>query len=207
MLVRICTKIADQLIRADILEYELEAWCIYWLQKRILTALGISMMLLFGGLHFGVGITICFLLGVLPLRRHLSGYHTQSPFTCMALFLGIMIAALLLHSLFNFTLSVLFSIANSIACLVFITKIPVSEFDPRVHIGEEEIEANHRLAFYTLILEDIVGGSVALLLRSIEYLSACQIGIFVAVASSAYRKFRRLPEQAHSLSQNSRALP
>lgn len=191
MLVHVCTKVTEQLIRAGMLEQELEDWCIYWLQKRVLTVLSVSVMLLLGSLHFGMGITICFLLGLLPLRRRLGGVHTKSPHTCMALSLSIMLVALLLHGFFSNVLSLLFSIVNSIACLAFVIKVPASEFDPRLHINGEEIEANHRLAIRTLILEDIVGASAALLLRSVRYLSACQVGTFVVVISFVYCKLKR----------------
>lgn len=88
MLVRICSKITERFIHYDILDQELADWCTYWLQKRILTILVVSVMLIVGSLLFGLKSSACFLLGLLPLRRRLSGYHTKSPYSCNIFYRG-----------------------------------------------------------------------------------------------------------------------
>lgn len=152
MLIHICTLVTERLIRAGMLEKELENWCIYWLQKRLLTVFGVLAMFLLGSKQFGIGVTICFLLGLLPLRRRLSGFHTKSPCTCLILSLSIMQIALMLHNLFSSIFSLLFGVISIIICLAFVVKAPIEECDSLLHIKREEIEENHRLAIRTLFL-------------------------------------------------------
>ena len=70
----------------------------------------VLLMSLLGEWAFGADVTVCFLLGLLPLRRRLCGYHTKSPGSCMVLSLGVMLLALLVHSTFNRMASIVFAL-------------------------------------------------------------------------------------------------
>lgn len=140
MLVQICSKLTERFIRNGILDQELADWCIYWLQKRILTVLVVSLMLILGSLIFGSKVTVCFLLGLLPLRRRLNGYHTKSPYTCMILSVCVMLLALLLHSAFNQLVSLVFSIVNFVVCLTLVVCVLVDQVDSQLLLTREEAE-------------------------------------------------------------------
>lgn len=190
MLIQICSRITERFVQYGILDQELTDWCIYWLQKRILTTFTVSLMLVLGSFIFDVKTTLCFLLGLLPLRRRLNGYHTKSPCTCMVLSVSVMLLSLLLHSTFSETGSLIFSILNFPICLVLILFAFGSQADPCLHLTKEEISENHSLAVRTLLWESGIGIVTALILQSVSFLSACQIGITVVVLSSAYCNIR-----------------
>ncbi|MBS5670678.1 MAG: accessory gene regulator B family protein [Firmicutes bacterium] len=169
---------------------ELSDWCTYWLQKRILTMLIVLLMSLLGEWAFGADVTVCFLLGLLPLRRRLCGYHTKSPGSCMVLSLGVMLLALLVHSTFNRMASIVFSIVSFSACFFIVICVLIDQTDPQLHLTQEEIKKNHQLAVCVLIGESVVSVLLSLLLHSVKYVSACQMGIVVVVLSSSYNKLK-----------------
>ncbi len=190
MLIQICSRITTLFVQYGILDQELTDWCIYWLQKRILTTLAVSLMLVLGSFVFDVKTTLCFLLGLLPLRRRLNGYHTKSPYTCMVMSVCVMLLSLLLHSTFSEMGSLIFSVLNFFICLALVLFAVGSQADARLHLTKEEIRENHRLAVRTLLWESGIGMVIALMLHSASFLSACQIGITVVVLSSAYCDMR-----------------
>lgn len=127
-----------------------------------------------------------FLIGLLPLRRRLNGYHTKSPYTCMVMSVGVMLLALLIHSTFSELVSLIFSIVNFVLCLGLVEYVlDDGQEDLQLHLTAEEVKENHKLAVQVLILESMIGIVIALLLHSVECLSACQLGITVVVLSSA----------------------
>ena len=172
MLIQICSNLTERFIRNGILDQSLTDWCIYWLQKKILTALAVSLMLILGSLIFGFNVTICFLLGLFPLRRRLIGYHTKSPYTCIILSVGIMLLALLLNSTFNQRISLVFSLVNFMICFTLVVCVLSDQTDPRLHLTHEEVKENHRLAVQILALVSVAGVVVALLLHSSQCLSS-----------------------------------
>lgn len=188
MLIHICSKAVCWFVRNHLLEEELSDWCVYWLQKRILTTLVVLIMFFIGSLVFGAEITACFLLGLLPLRRHLVGYHAESPLACMALSVGVVLLALLLHSTFSETVSLIFGVLNFIISFALVMYVLKEIPDPKLGLTEAEIRENHKLAIQFLLLESAVGAIIAILLRSVACWSACQMGIAVVIISSLYLK-------------------
>lgn len=190
MLVQICSIAVCWLVRNDLLEEELSDWCFYWLQKRILTTLVVLVMFFVGSFVFGVEITACFLLGLLPLRRHLVGYHTESPLACMALSVGVVLLALLLHSTFSETISLIFCILNFIISFTLVIYVLKEIPEPKLGLTETEIREKHRLAIRILLLESAAGAIIATLLHSVACWSACEMGIAVVIISSLSIKWK-----------------
>ncbi len=190
MLIRICTKLTENFVRKGILEHSLADWCIYWLQKRILTGLVVLAMFAVGSFAFGAEITACFLLGLLPLRRRLVGFHTDSPFSCILLSVGIVLLTLFLHSTFSEIVSLVFGIVNLIICTALVTFVLKDMPDSKLGLTKTEIRENHKLAIRLLLLESTAGAAIATLLSSAACWSACQMGIAVVVTSSLYNKWR-----------------
>lgn len=190
MLIHICSKAACWFVRNHFLEEDLSDWCVYWLQKRILTTLVVLIMFFVGGFVFGVEITACFLLGLLPLRRHLVGYHTESPLACMSLSVGVVLLALFLNSTFSETASLIFGVLNFIISFVLVMYVLKELQDPKLGLTEAEIRENHKLAIWLLLLESAAGAIIAILSRSAACWSACQMGIAVVIMSSLYMKWK-----------------
>lgn len=188
MLFHICVKITDSLIKKDILDQELSEWCNYWLQKKIMTIIGISIMFCFGSYFFDTGITVCFLFGLLPMRRRLAGYHTQSPYMCILLSLFVTLLALKFISLLDNFASLLFCIFNFIICYILIMYILINQNSSQLHLTDEELRTNHCVAKHIFFVESFIFSLVALFTHSIRYLSACQAGILIVVVSSMYCK-------------------
>ncbi len=192
MLIYICSKAASWFVRNDLLEKELFDWYVYWLQKRILTTLIVLIMFFVGSFVFRAEITACFLLGLLPLRRHLVGYHAESPLACMALSVGVVSLALLLNSTFSETASLIFGVLNFIISFILVMYVLKEIPDPKLGLTEAEIHENHKLAIRHLLLESAAGAIIAILLRSTACWSACQMGIAVVIISSLYLKWKEV---------------
>lgn len=190
MLDQLCTKVTFWFTRKGFLEEDLEEWCVYWLQKRILTTFVIFVMFMTGGMIFGIDITVCFLLGLLPLRRRLVGFHTKSPLSCMLLSVGIMLLSLLLYSTFSEMFSLVFGIVNLIICSILVVFVLKDMPDSKLGLTDAEICKNHKLAIRLLVLESTVSAAISILLSSADCWSACQMGIAVVVTSSLYNKWR-----------------
>ena len=190
MLIQICTKISLWFVRKKLIEIELYDWCIYWLQKRILTILTILLMFLLGSFTFGVDVTACFLLGLIPLRRRLIGFHTDSPSSCILLSVGVVMLTLLLHSTFTKTISLVFGILNFIGSYVLVVYFLKEMPDTKLGLTEAEIHENHKFAVQLLLAESVIGACIALFLCSAECWSACQLGIAVVIISSLFCKWK-----------------
>ncbi|GEM_PF-2888261 len=108
----------------------------------------------------------------------------------MVLSLGVMLLALLVHSTFNRMASIVFSIVSFSACFFIVICVLIDQTDPQLHLTQEEIKKNHQLAVCVLIGESVVSVLLSLLLHSVKYVSACQMGIVVVVLSSSYNKLK-----------------
>ncbi len=130
-MIRICTKLTESFIRVGILDSELKDWCLYWLQKRMITFLGVLLMVTVGSLIYGITATCSFLFGGLPLQRRMLGFHTKSPYTCMILSLAVTLVSLQINSMFSSLAALIFSIANFGICLIFVAC--VCDYHPNLH--------------------------------------------------------------------------
>ena len=195
MLNRICSRITKYLVEHGILRQELLEWCIYWLQKRILTCTVVLIMFLIGWPLFGADITFFYLLGLLPLRLYLLGYHTKSPYTCAALSITIMLAALLLHDISTYVALHIYVVLNIPMSLLLIIYFLKEQNDSLLHLTREELKINNKKAIYTFCSVSLIGIVMAYIKDSIEYASACQFGISTVIGSSVYTKWKNQREE------------
>lgn len=191
MLNRICSRITKYLVEHGILRQELLEWCIYWLQKRILTCTVVLIMFYIGWSLFGAAITFFYLLGLLPLRRHLLGYHTKSPHTCAALSIIIMLVALLLHDILTNVLLFIYIVLNIPISFLLMMYFLKEQNDPLLHLTEEEMKINNKKALYTFCNVSLIGIVMAFFKGSIEYASASQFGISTVIGASVYAKWKK----------------
>lgn len=122
MLLSYCERLTDFFISQCGLPETRRSWYIYALQTRISMFLSTAGMMLLGCLVATPYQVICFLVGILSLRRRLGGYHAKTPLRC--LFLSIGVSILCLSILRSDT--ELFVIAPALSCSIANRKRPVN---------------------------------------------------------------------------------
>ena len=116
LLLSCCERLTDFFISQCGLPETRRSWYIYALQTRISMFFSTAGMMLLGCLVATPYQVICFLVGILSLRRRLGGYHAKTPLRC--LFLSIGVFSIVSQFLFGFYSSaslLLFSIHLLIA--------------------------------------------------------------------------------------------
>ena len=190
MLPALTKRLAASFVRSGLMRHDLEEWCRYWLEKTILNIIAIFAMLLSAGFVFGFPVTCFFLIGLLPLRRRLVGYHTRSPVSCFFLSLFVAFAGLLVNRVIpdpvRWPVSVILFCFSMISVVFFLR----AQNDPSLHLSEEEVKANHRLAVLCLLFASAAVLPFSLFLSNAAYFSACQIGILIVVLSAYYAKWK-----------------
>lgn len=94
MLLSCCERLTDFFISQCGLPETRRSWYIYTLQTRISMFLSTAGMMLLGCLVATPYQVICFLVGILSLRRRLGGYHAKTPLRCLFLSIGVSILCL-----------------------------------------------------------------------------------------------------------------
>lgn len=191
MLIRICSHITAQFIKKGMLQEDLADWCVYWLQKRIITFLAVLLMFIIGSLIYGSIVTASFLFGLLPLRRRLHGFHTKTPHACMIMSVSVMLVALRLNSFFTRRAALIFSILNFGICFLFVVSHRQKYTEWSSYHSNDEMTMNYKLSNFIVLLVSVVNVTVAILFDSVKYASGCQLGITVVVLSSIYAKIIR----------------
>lgn len=106
MLENNCRKIVSFLLCKSLIQQDEYDWCVYALVSRISIVISTSIMIILGSIFATPLQAICFLLGILPLRRRLGGYHAKTPLACAVLSVAVMLLSFLcvLNPLFILTL-------------------------------------------------------------------------------------------------------
>ena len=108
LLLSYCERLTDFFISQCGLPETRRSWYIYALQTRISMFLSTAGMMLLGCLVATPYQVICFLVGILSLRRRLGGYHAKTPLRCLFLSIGVSILCLsIVNSLVQYSLSIL----------------------------------------------------------------------------------------------------
>ena len=108
LLLSCCERLTDFFISQCGLPETRRSWYIYTLQTRISMFLSTAGMMLLGCLVATPYQVICFLVGILSLRRRLGGYHAKTPLRCLFLSIGVSIFCLsIVNSLVQYSLSIL----------------------------------------------------------------------------------------------------
>ena len=112
LLLSYCERLTDFFISQCGLPETRRSWYIYALQTRISMFLSTAGMMLLGCLVATPYQVICFLVGILSLRRRLGGYHAKTPLRCLFLSIGVSI-------LFSIVSQFLFGFYSSVSLLLF----------------------------------------------------------------------------------------
>ena len=76
----VAKKIADFCVKNELVEQGMFEWCVYSIEKKLVTFSTWVVLISIGTRLFGFRCTLCFTLGFLVLRRRTNGYHPQIPY-------------------------------------------------------------------------------------------------------------------------------
>lgn len=91
----IAVYLATLCVQHTIIEPSLFDWCVYSIEKRIISILSWIFLLFIGSSLFGIAETCVFLTSFLWLRKSTNGYHASSYLGCISLSLLVEIVCLL----------------------------------------------------------------------------------------------------------------
>ena len=191
MLLSCCERLTDFFISQCGLSETRRPWYIYTLQTRISMFLSTAGMMLLGCLVATPYQVICFLVGILSLRRRLGGYHAKTPLRCLFLSIGVSILCLsIVNSLVQYSLSILIWILFISLSFAVFNSSPYSH--PNCPLTPDElavswIKAKHILIwnlFLILLLQIFFANSNCALY--------CEMGIIAAAISFFVSKFKEV---------------
>lgn len=81
----ISTYLANLCIRFDIIDEMSFEWCVYSIEKRIVTMVTWIVIIFIGVYCFGLAQSVAFILPFLWLRKYTNGYHASSYIGCLLL--------------------------------------------------------------------------------------------------------------------------
>lgn len=157
-------------------------WCIYALVSRISLIISIFFMILFGMLFTAPFNVICFLFGILPLRKRLGGYHAKNPFACVFLSVAVMLLSLLCVNI-----TIYYRIEWAIHILLALSSITIWLSKPyghkNMHLTQEELVQNKVKVKNILMIELSLIVLLCFLFSQNKGFLFCEIGIIAAALS------------------------
>ena len=79
----VAKKIADFCVKNELVEQGMFEWCVYSIEKKLVTFSTWVVLISIGTRLFGFRCTLCFTLGFLVLRRRTNGYHAKTYIKCL----------------------------------------------------------------------------------------------------------------------------
>lgn len=182
MLSQSCNKVVNYLIRQNLLQEDLRSWYEYALQTRIATFTSVLCMIFLGSLFVSPFQVICFLLGILPLRKRLGGYHAKTPAKCLILSLSVMLLCLVVvKSFIHFYCSIFIWIAVAGCSPVLFHSVPYGV--PNLHLTQDELDACWLKMKKVLCIELIFMVFLQISFPQTDGALFCGIGIIAASVS------------------------
>lgn len=147
----VAKKIADFCVKNELVEQGMFEWCVYSIEKKLVTFSTWVVLISIGTRLFGFRCTLCFTLGFLVLRRRTNGYHAKTYIKCL-------IVSLLIEC------GSIFVVQNiSMERLVFIiifSNLTIFKFAPvnneQIHLTVDEMNAMKKEIRKVLIGMDIL---------------------------------------------------
>ena len=79
----VAKKIADFCVKNELVEQGMFEWCVYSIEKKLVTFSTWVVLIFIGACLFGFQCVLCFTLGFLVLRRRTNGYHAKTYIGCL----------------------------------------------------------------------------------------------------------------------------
>lgn len=190
MLKNLCKRTVDFLLAKQLLNPARKDWYLYALESRVSTCLGIVCMLCTGMVISGFWATVFLLLGIMPLRRRLSGYHASTPTRCFFLSLGVVVIAMKIAEtvIAQHAAWVIWTIF-SFCCFAAAFLLPFNH--PQLYQSFAEVQANHKRAQKILLVQLIGILLLSVLLPKTQAAIYCATGVITAVISFLIAKVKK----------------
>ncbi|WP_420917675.1 accessory gene regulator B family protein [Ruthenibacterium lactatiformans] len=163
----------------------------YTLQTRISMFLSTAGMMLLGCLVATPYQVICFLAGILSLRRRLGGYHAKTPLRCLFLSVSVSILCLgIVKKLIQYSLSILIWILFISLSFAVFNSSPYSH--PNCPLTPDELAVSWIKAKHILIWNLFLILSLQIFFAHSYCALYCEMGIIAAAISFFVSKFKEV---------------
>lgn len=187
MLEKNCRNIVSFLLCKSLIQQDEYDWCVYALVSRTSTIISTSLMIIIGSIYATPLQTICFLLGILPLRRRLGGYHAKTPLAC-----AILSVAVMLFSFACVKIAIRFNLIIILCVALFISGIFVLFLKPignnNLYLSQEELCENKCKVKYILLIEILIIAFFQFFFSQTMAALYCGFGIIAATISFLINK-------------------
>ena len=191
LLLSCCERLTDFFISQCGLPETRRSWYIYALQTRISMFLSTAGMMLLGCLVATPYQVICFLVGILSLRRRLGGYHAKTPLRCLFLSIGVSILCLsIVNSLVQYSLSILIWILFISLSFAVFNSSPYSH--PNCPLTPDELAVSWIKAKHILIWNLLLILLLQIFFAHSNCSLYCEMGIIAAAISFFVSKFKEV---------------
>lgn len=135
-------RLTDFMLRHELLAEKDRAWCVYALERRVLTGGNFLVLWVLGACLAGAIASLSFLAVVLWLRKRTGGYHASTPFRCLLVSSAVTCLALgiILPYLQAFVCCAM--VAGSVVCVWLLA--PSNH--KKLHFSTAELAANRTYA-------------------------------------------------------------
>jgi accessory gene regulator B len=134
---------------------------------------------------------ICFLVGILSLRRRLGGYHAKTPLRCLFLSIGVSILCLsIVNSLVQYSLSILIWILFISLSFAVFNSSPYSH--PNCPLTPDELAVSWIKAKHILIWNLLLILLLQIFFAHSNCSLYCEMGIIAAAISFFVSKFKEV---------------
>lgn len=181
---------ADFLLRQELLTERDKPWCIYAIERHILTFLSFSVLLLAGSYSSGFGNAFCFVAPVLWLRKRTSGYHASTPLRC--LLLSLVITCLALGVFLPYMHQGAFFAVQALSLAIIWKLAPIRH--KSLHFNQEELAANRLCARKRLVLA-VALSCILLLAGQLTAAYSLSLGTAMVACSLAAAKIAKQEER------------
>lgn len=136
MLGKLAQKLTQYLLRKNIITLQQTQWCCYILHKKLISFMGVCILVAIGTVLASLPPALTFTLGVLFLRQRTNGYHASTECGCLLVSVVMEAGAMLLLPCFVFE-SYLTVLLGAVLCVLMLAPIN----NGQIHLTDTELAA------------------------------------------------------------------
>lgn len=143
--------LSKQCISFNLIEEDLFEWCVYSIEKRIISILTWIFLLTIGFRFLGVVHSIAFIASFLFLRKYTNGYHASTYWRCLILSISVELICLTIAQLLPYIFAVITVCLADSTILIYAPSNNV-----KVHFSNSEILAlKEKIKIYLFLINGI----------------------------------------------------
>ena len=148
----VAKKIADFCVKNELVEQGMFEWCVYSIEKKLVTFSTWVVLISIGTRLFGFRCTLCFTLGFLVLRRRTNGYHAKTYIKCLIVSLLIECGSIFVVQNISMERLVFIIIFSNLTIFKFAPQQRTNPFDSRRNERNEKgnTQGSHRNGYSML---------------------------------------------------------